>query len=313
MFELIPHNTNFDFMGKAKAAMFISLLCVLGSVYVWFDKGDAKYGVDYKGGHEILVKVTAEANSETIREALSKGGIADALVQSFEVGSQEYSIRTGGLGTADTDSKVVRGKVDDSLKAAFADKYEVLKADFVGPTVGKELRRQALWAVFFGALGILIYVTIRFEFAFALGAVVALVHDVIISVGVYLLADKLISVDALAAALTILGYSVNDTIVVFDRVREELLRDKKADLVRTINSCINLTLSRTVITHLLTFVSAFTLYLFGGGEIEDLSLFLMAGIVSGTYSTVFIAAPIALWWEGVRTKIERRKLAKAAA
>jgi preprotein translocase subunit SecF len=313
MLELIPHNTKFDFMGKAKLAMTVSLLCVIGSLYLWFSKGDTKYGVDYKGGHEYLVKITTDANSETIRNALTKGGIEDALVQSFELGSQEYSIRTGGLNVTETDAKIVRAKVEDSLKSAFADKFEILKADFVGPTVGNELRRQAIWAVVFGALGILIYVTIRFEFAFALGAVVALVHDVIISAGVYLLVGKLISVDALAAALTILGYSVNDTIVVFDRVREELLKDKNADLVKTINYCVNLTLSRTVITHMLTFVSALTLYLFGGGEIEDLSLFLMVGIVSGTYSTVFIASPIALWWEGFRAKLERRKMSKATA
>ena len=313
MLELIPSNTKIDFLGKGKIAIFVSSLIIIGSVYLWFKGGEAKYGVDYKGGHEILVRVPNDIGPDAIRQTLNDKGMHEALVQSFEAGTGEYSIRLGGINTNTSpgDSKLVRDQIESALKEK-APTVEILKADYVGPTVGGELRRQAMIAVFLGVLGILAYVTIRFEFSFALGAVVALIHDVIVAMGVYLLMGKLISVDVLAAALTIIGYSVNDTIVVFDRVREEIHKQQKGyDLIGLINHCINLTLSRTVITHLLTFFSALGLYIFGGGEIEDLSLFLLVGIVAGTYSTVFIAAPVALWWEDFRSSVETRAVRKA--
>ena len=176
------------------------------------------------------------------------------------------------------------------------DDFEILKIDYVGPTAGEELRTQALIAIIISVIGILIYISVRFEFAFALGAIVALFHDIVIGLGIYLLLGDTISVTTLAAALTLLGYSVNDTIVIFDRIREKLITAKSYVLENVINEALTEMLSRTIITSILTLFSAVALLIFGGGEIRDLSLFLVVGIVIGCYSTVFIASPVALWW-----------------
>ncbi len=222
--------------------------------------------------------------------------VALVIVQSFELGSNEFSLRLGGA----EDPKAVKEKVSTALKASYQDKFEILKTDFVGPTVGKELRRKALIACLIGLVGILLYVGFRFEASFAVGAVVALFHDVIIAMGIVLAAGHEVSMGTLAVALTIVGYSVNDTIIIFDRIREEILKRKDFELIPLFNEAISCTLSRTIITSILTLFSALALYLLGGGPIEDISLFLVVGIVVGTYSSIFIASPLVLAWEWVR-------------
>lgn len=301
--RFIPKDTNIDFLSKAKFAYILSILLIVISFYVWFERGDSKYGVDYKGGTEIIVKLTEAKGSQVIRNALNAAGVTSAIVQSFEKGSEEYSIRVGG-----SDDKI-RKDINKALETAFAGKYSIEKTDVVGPTIGSELREKALIAIIFGLLGILAYISFRFEFAFALGAVAALFHDVIVCTGLYLLSGREISASTLAAALTIVGYSVNDTIIIFDRCREEILRSKKLDLVKIMNSSINATLSRTLITSLLTLFSALALLLYGGGAIADLSLFLVVGIIAGTYSTIFIACPIVELWN---RRIEAKAKAKGA-
>lgn len=302
--ELIRTDINIDFLGKAKYAITFSVLTTIASFYIWFAKGEAKYGTDYVGGHEIVVEVK-EGDSEKIRTALAKGGFEEAIVQSFEADSGQYSVRIGGS----EDSKIVREKVENALKAAFADKYSIKKTDFVGPTVGKELRSKAILAVVVSLFGILAYITIRFEFAFALGAVVALFHDVILSMGIYLLIGHTITMGTLAAALTIVGYSVNDTVVIFDQVRDEIFKRDKFDLGELMNQAVNQMLSRTIITSGLTLFSVLALLIFGGGAIRDLSAFLVVGIITGTYSTVFIASPVALMWQNYRTRELKPRMA----
>ena len=311
--ELISSKLNVDFLGKKYFAFFLSAIMIGLSVYTWIDIGDAKYGIDYKGGHEIIVKTEAGITSEGIRKALSDGGVENSVVQSFEAGSSEFAIRLGGQATEEgsglDESKKVRESITNALGSAFPGKVEIIKTDFVGPTIGKELCKKALVAVVIGLIGILGYITFRFEFAFALGAVAALFHDVIVSMGIYLLCGFSISVATLAAALTIVGYSVNDTIIVFDRMREEIFKQKNYELVDLMNRSINSTLSRTVITSLLTLFSALALLIFGGGAIADLSLFLVVGVITGTYSTIFIASPVALAWENFRNPVKADELA----
>jgi preprotein translocase subunit SecF len=288
--KLLPENTNINFLSKAPIALVLSVVAVLASIYIWFAKGETKYGVDYKGGTEIVIELPG-GSSESIRGALEKAGIISAMVQSFEKGSDQFSIKVSG-----SDEAAKEG-IKNAIKTEFGDKFSIERIDVVGPTIGEELRAKALVATIFGMLGILAYIAFRFEFAFALGAVVAVFHDVIVCTGVYLFVGHEINASTLAAALTIVGYSVNDTIVIFDRVREEILKSKKFDIVELINRCINATLSRTIITNLLTLLSAVALLVYGGGAIADLSLFMVVGIIIGTYSTMFIASPVVIAWD----------------
>jgi preprotein translocase SecF subunit len=295
--EIVPTGTKIDFLGKSSFAVFLSLMLVAASIYAWIDKGQQKFGIDFLGGNEFVVKLNDDVSSDQIREALNNAKVENAIVQAFELASHEYSIR---LGVEHGDGKAAKALIEGALNASLKDKYSIIKSDFVGGLVGDELKSSALIALGLGLLSILIYVTVRFEFSYALGAVVALFHDVIICVGVYLLAGFTLTMGAVAAALTIIGYSVNDTIVIFDRVREEVKRHKNPNLRDIMNESVNVMLGRTIVTSGLTFFSALALLLVGGGAISDLSLFLVVGIFIGCYSTIYIASPVALAWERYR-------------
>jgi preprotein translocase SecF subunit len=296
MRDLFPRTSQIDFLGKGKFFIIFSTLTIIGSLYLWLSKGGSAYGVDFLGGHDFVVEFSEKVDSSTVSQLLEKNGIDDGTVQSFEASSNQLSVRLSQR----HESKDALTKLTSALNTTFKDKYKIVRTDFVGPTVGKELRRKALIAVSLGLVAILIYVAIRFEFAFALGAVVALFHDVVVSLGVYLLAGHTITMGTLAAALTIVGYSVNDTIIIFDRVREELRKGQTTSLSSLVNGAINSTLSRTIVTQLLTTFSIVALLIFGGGAISDLSLFLFAGMITGTYSTMYIASPVMIAWHKFR-------------
>lgn len=295
--HIIPPDININFLKYVKIGYLLSALMIAGSIYIFFTTGDDKYGIDFSGGHELVVEASPEENSESIRDALGRAGIENAIVQSFESGSNQYSIR---LGLESGDSKTIRETVDSALKEQIGG-VTIIKTDYVGPTVGDELKRNALWAMIIGLVGMLGYIAYRFEMSFALGAVASIFHDTIICFGVYLLAGYTLSMGAIAAALTIIGYSVNDTIVIFDRAREEIRKSKSYDLRGILNESINSMLERTTITSILTLFSALALFLLGGGAIADLSLFLVIGVLTGCYSTIYVACPITLWWERRRT------------
>ncbi len=294
MKELISSNVAIDFMSKRAICAVLSLAAFAASIFVFVQQGDRKYGTDFSGGHEFLVSFSGGQDSEAVRKGLESQGVSDVRVQAFQGGKDEYSIRLSEVGDVST----IRLRVEGALKGAFGDSARIEKSDYVGPTVGAELRRKGLLAVILGVVGILIYIAIRFEFSVGLGSIVALVHDVTIATGVYLLSGHAISMATLAGALTIVGYSVNDTVVIFDRVREERRKRKDGNIRDIMNEALNFTLSRTVITHVLTLLSALALYVIGSGEIKDLSLYLVAGIVLGAYSTMFVVCPIVVWWEG---------------
>lgn len=296
MRELISSSVNINFMGKRYICALISLAAVAWAVWVFVSSGNQKFGTDFLGGSEFLVSFQGELDSEKIRAGLAANGLPDARVQAFQGTSNEYSIRLGE-GANPTE---VRAKVESALGNAFGTAAQIQKTDFVGPTIGAELQRSALIAVGLGLLGILLYIAFRFEFAVGLGSIIALFHDVTIATGIYIASGHLIGMATLAGALTIVGYSVNDTVVVFDRVREERQKRKNAEIASVVNEAINFTLSRTVITHVLTLFSALALYVVGTGDIKDLSLYLCAGIALGCYSTIFIVAPVVIAWEKFR-------------
>ena len=299
--RFIPTETKIDFLKMGKFAIPLSLVVIAFSFYVWFERGADKYGVDYSGGSEIVLKVSDEVDSQSLRDALNAGGVTSAVVQAFEADSNEYSVRVGEMPDGSDVLPGITTALKDNLKGSF----DVIKTDVVGPTIGKELRKKALTAVVLGLIGMLIYISYRFELAFALGAVMALFHDVVICMGIYLFSGREISVSTLAAALTIVGYSVNDTIIIFDRCREEMAKSNSLSLYELLNKSINSTLSRTLITSVLTLFSALTLLLYGGGAIADLSLFLVLGVIAGTYSTIFIASPVVLIWDKFMARREK--------
>lgn len=321
---------NINFMGVRYFFVVGSLLLIAFSLYVWFTSGIEKYSVDFVGGAEVVVHFDKPLNAGQIRDALTEKGITGAVVQSFASAKdlieqatgtadetadrKEFSIRLKGLGIADDDAAGA-GKPDsitmktgdlikDALTAIPDNSFELLKQDFVGPIIGDKIRSDGLKAMFIALICILVYVSFRFEWRFALGAIAALVHDVIITTGIFVLSEREISAAVLAALLTIIGYSLNDTIIVFDRIRENLSlevrksrkkRKKEADnddafsLTRLVNGSINQTMSRTLLTSLTTLFVVSTLWILGGGAVADLAYALVIGVVVGTYSSVFVA------------------------
>lgn len=300
-------STNINFVKWAPIGCLLSAILMALSIYHWVELGDAKYGVDFHGGTEVVVQFKDKTGAGEIREALEKSGISDAVVQQFEelVGNEqkyEYSIKVKSTGDAKEGDKIVA-----ALGQQLAGKsFELMKQDYVGPIVGEQIRSDGLKALIGAIICILAYVSFRFEWRFAVGAIAALVHDVIITGGLFLYTGREFSVAVLAALLTIIGYSLNDTIVILDRVRENVndaLRNGGKDarakvsakLGDIFNESLNQTLSRTIITCLTTLIVVICLWVFGGGALSDLALALVIGIVAGCYSTVFMVMPIILY------------------
>ena len=296
-----------DFLGKKYIAMVISLALIAFSVFQWISQGDRKYGIDFVGGTEVTVRTSEHKTGSELAHIVEQTGLDAVTVQSFEYGSNEFSIKVGEQ--AGLDHKAIADKVKAGLEAGLSGKYEVLKVDSVGSVVSAEVQKSALVAVALGILSLLVYIAFRFEFSFGLGAVAAVFHDVIVALGIYLAFGHELNGSVIAAALTILGYSVNDTIVIFDRVREEARKRKNVDLATLINESMNFCLSRTIITSGLTLFAAMALLFLGGGAIQDLSLFLVVGIIVGSYSTIYIASPVVLMCE--QYQAARRKAKKA--
>ncbi len=305
--EWIPHTLKIDFLGKAWIAFIISAASIVWAFYLWFSLGETKYGVDFRGGYELIVKVGGEANSEKIRSVLQSRGVGDAIVQAFQ-GSDKgaYVIRISAEehmtenGPVVADSGAIPRKVQETLKGEFGGNIEMLKTDFVGPAVGAELRQNGLIAVILSLLVMLIYVSFRFEFAFGLGAVATLFHDAITTMGFYLFAGYTINMITLASVLIVIGYSMHDNIIIFDRIREDASKRRNYNLIELINGSVNITLSRTLITSSLTLLSCVALLVWGGGAISDFAYFLVIGVIVGTYSSIYVACPIAVLWHRYR-------------
>jgi len=308
--ELIRQDLNIDFLKRRRLFMGLSALLIAIGIVSLVIKGGPDFGIDFAGGLLIELRTKEPASTGEVRRILSEKGFKGAIVQNaWELGKasgHDFLVRMDlGEGKPEDLSQGARRALEDGFGK---DKIEIRRVELVGPKVGKELQRKGTWAVALALVAILIYLAWRFEFKYSLGAVVALFHDVLITLGAFSITNTEIDLPVVAAFLTIVGYSVNDTIVIFDRVRENLKKYRRMPLADLMNKSINETLSRTILTAGTVFVTDLALFLFGGGVIHNFAFALLVGIVAGTYSTVFIASPVALFWE---EKFGKKKLVPA--
>ncbi|MEZ7879339.1 MAG: protein translocase subunit SecF [Rhodospirillales bacterium] len=286
--NLIPANVNLSFIPKRKMFMAFSALLVAASVFMFLSKG-LNYGIDFKGGIMLEVRTEKAANIAGMRTTLGDLGLGEVSLQEFGQPT-DVLIR---IQRQDGGEKAQQEAVN-TIKAALGSSVEYRRTEFVGPKVSDELFWDGLTAVGLAVLAILMYIWFRFEWQFGLGAVVALSHDVITTIGIFALMGFEFNLSTVAAVLTIAGYSINDTVVVFDRVRENLRKYKKMPFPELLNNSINQTLSRTVITSVTTMLALLALYFLGGEVIRDFSFAMIWGVLIGTYSSIFLAVPILL-------------------
>ena len=284
--------TKIDFMGKRHLAAVLSIAIVAVGLFVGFKRGAENFGVDFTGGQQLSLDFAKKAGVEELRAALEGAGIRGPGIQYQRSGVGEEQSEVLALKVAGPEEGA---RAQQVMADQFADNgFKLIQEDTVGPQVGKELQRSGLIALGLSLVGMIIYITIRFEFSFAIGAVVGLLHNVLITLGVYFLLGRQLTTTSIAALLTVVGYSVNDTIVVFDRIREtRKLRGGRLDKA-VVNESINATLSRTLLTSLTTLLSVAMLMVFGGGAIFDFALAIFVGVVAGTYASAFIASPVML-------------------
>ena len=293
--EFIKSGTKIDFMGKRRAAFIISAVLIIAGIVSLIVHGGPNYGIDFAGGTVIQIRFSQPVSPSEIRESLKDTALGGTIQRFGAEGIGEYLIR---MQTTSSDLEGLSAQINDALAERFGEgTFEIRRTEMVGPKVGKDLRKKGLQAIIAALIGILIYISIRFKLRFAVGAVVALAHDALITIGVFSLADKEFSLPVLAALLTIVGYSLNDTIVVYDRIRENTGRMRRELFEKTVNISINETLSRTILTSCTTLIVVIVLFLLGGGVIHDFTFALLVGIVVGTYSSVFVASPLVVLWE----------------
>jgi SecD/SecF fusion protein len=248
-------------------------------------------GVDFAGGDRLAAGFSQKIEVEKLRAALANGGINDVLIQ------YPKNIGTGKETLQITSAFKTGEKALGILQKSFPEAdFKKLSVDTVGPTIGKQIQKTAIVASLLSLFGILVYVAFRYEFSFAVGAVVAVIHDVLMTIGCYCLAGREMNATFVAAVLTIIGFSINDTIVIFDRIREDLKLGVRGSFRDIINQALNQTLSRTIITSGTVFIATVSLFIFGGGAINDFAFTFLVGIITGTYSSIYIASALVLWW-----------------
>ncbi|EDO7427883.1 protein translocase subunit SecF [Campylobacter jejuni] len=296
----------YDFMRMRFAAISLSFILFFGSIYLLWDRG-LQYGIDFSGGTLVQLKYENAAPITQIREILEKQGTFQNLSVTEFGSNEEVTIRF--LGSNDNVSNDIGEHISTLLKDT--GKFEVRRADVVGPKVGDELRNKGLMAIAVSLIAILIYIALRFEWRFALAAIISEIHDVVITLGAISLFKIDVNLDTLAAVLTVLGYSLNDTIIIFDRIREGIKTSKKTELAPIINESVSATLSRTVLTSGLTLATVVILYFFGGEMIQGFSLVLIVGIIAGTLSSIFVASPTLLWFKFSVLEFRNKEIEKA--
>jgi preprotein translocase subunit SecF len=296
--ELIKPNSNIRFVGRIREALIFSLVLIAISLLSLVIKGGPRYGIDFEGGTLVQIKFFNAVDIGEVRNSLDTLAIEGLSVQEFgDQEEQEYLVTmkktTGELeGLADT--------IKNALTSTFGnDALEMRRVEMVGPKVGKDLRRKGMLAVVFSLLGMLVYIWWRFELRFGIGAIFCLVHDVTITLGALSLTNKPIDLPIIAALLTVVGYSVNDTIIISDRIRENMKKMSRGRLKDIVNKSINQTLSRTCITAGTTLMVVVALFFLGGEVIHDFAFTLLVGIFAGTYSSIFIASPLLIVWEKI--------------
>lgn len=305
MFEIIKQNTKIDFIGWSKLYFLISGLLVLASLVLIFGKG-FNYGVDFSGGTVVQVQFEKAPSVEEMRQVLDKAVKGKVSIQNFgEAG--DFLIKAE---QTSEDLQAVADNIQNTLVNTFKDSGAVTiqRVEQVGPQVGKDLKYQALMAVIYAMIGILIYIALRFEMYSSLGSIIALIHDVILTLGVIIICGVTFDLTVLAAVLTVVGYSLNDKVVIFDRIREKTKSDGDKPLMQVINMSINETLSRTILTSASTSLAVLSLLIFGGEVIKGFAITMLAGIVIGTYSSIGIGSPTVYYMK--RWASKRRLAAK---
>lgn len=289
-----------DYVGKFKIAGFISLALVIGTIVLYFTKG-LNYGVDFRGGVEIQVKFNKTISLGELRSTLEQKQVAMSQLQSMGEDSQnEFLLK---LETDKGDLNAISNKVSAALSEQYgAGSFEILKNDIVGPKAGAQLRVSAFKAIAWAILAIMIYLALRFDYKFAPGAIAALLHDVIIIMGAFIITQKEFSLQIVAALLAIIGYSVNDTVVIYDRVREIEAANPGMDSFKLMNRALNETMSRTIITSLTVLGVSLVMLFLGGSVIHDFFFAMTVGIILGVYSTIYIALPMTVYTEKFAAK-----------
>jgi len=306
------HNVNIDFLSRRKFFYTLSSSLIVIGFIIFFIKG-IPLGIDFKGGTEILVRFQNDVPIQDVRNSMDKAGLAGSEIKTMG-NDKDILIRTAESG----EGSIISDKIKNGLESNFPNnKFEFLRIDKVGPTIGKELRLAAIYATLFSLIAILIYLAFRFEFVYAVGAVIALFHDVFITIGMisifHLLVPSLnleLNEGMVAAFLTLIGFSSNDTVIVFDRIRENIKLYKNEDILKVMNKSVNTTLSRTIITSGTVFLTVLILFLFGGEVNKGFAFTFLIGIVTGTYSSVYVASAFVV---DIKYAQKRRKLKPAVS
>jgi len=304
--ELIKPGININIVGRMSLFIGVSIgAVVLSLIYLLF-RGGPNLGIDFAGGTSIQIKFHQSTTVDKIRNALKTIDLEQSIIQ--QVGAKddnEFLLRTE---ISTSDLKGLQGKIEETLTAVYGKgSLDMRKVEVVGPKAGKDLRQKGFLALGFALLGILIYITWRFEFRYAVGGIVALFHDVVVTVGLFTLVNGEFTLTVIAALLTLIGFSINDTVVVYDRIRENMRKNPRQELAEIINSGINQTLSRTILTAFTVFLVLVALYFLGGTVIHDFAFVLLVGVVVGSYSSIFVASPLVLAWEKYRPSRRIRK------
>lgn len=293
-FSVLPRETNIDFLGKRLIALVLSAVLVLIGIFAFVQiwTGNAKMGLEFTGGTALTLDFQQTPPLDQARSLLAQNGFGDAQLQDVKETNQ-LAIRT----KLSEEGEQVAERMIVLFERAFPDsKPTVVSTEFIGPTIGRELRDKAIWAVIFATAGFLVYIAFRFDFKFGVAAAIATFHDVFAVLGVSWLLGMEFTLLIITSLLTIAGYSLTDTVVVFDRIRENLKKHHRDPLLKIINDALNQVLSRTVLTSLTTLLAVVALFVFGGSVLRDFSLVLIIGVIIGTYSSIFIASPALLMW-----------------
>lgn len=296
--RLFKH-TDIDFLGKRKKFYVISIAVIVVGMVVLFLKG-IPLGIDFQGGTEMQVRFNSPIDVSELRNAMDNAGLAGMEIKSM--GSEaDYLLRTPLQGEGQTVAEKIQTGIKENIKGK---DFQVMRTDKVGPKIGKELRTNAIYAIVFSLLGILIYLALRFQFVYAVGAVIGLFHDVLITISAVAIFDAIFpnlqiefNQQMLAAFLTLIGFSVNDTVIIFDRIRENIKLFKNEDIEQVMNKSVNTTLSRTIITSGTVFLTVLVLFVFGGEVLRAFAFTFAVGVITGTYSSVFVSSSIVVDWK----------------
>jgi preprotein translocase subunit SecF len=311
----IFQNANYNFIRWRWQAIVFSTLIIVGGIATMAARG-LPLGIDFSGGTIVVLKFAQPTTADSVRAALDAAIPVEKVVQTYgDPAMNEVLVRLPLTQTGEQGTNLEQGakSVIDAVTKANLGKFEVISQEVVGPVIGRDLQLKGIYATLASIVGITVYIGIRFRFAFAIGAIAATLHDVLVTLAFLTFLDYDLSLNIVAAILTITGYSVNDTIVIFDRVRENLRSRRRDSLETVVNDSVNQTLGRTVITAGTTFLAVLSLFLFGGEVLKGFAFTMLVGIISGTYSTVFIAAAIAIILSGQQARGRQQAAARKAS